>query len=77
MKLAFLKTRQVFFHIGANRRGDGIGGGITDAQQFDNAASHDVYARGSPCAGARSDRDERGARAESGAARLLKIGNDT
>ena len=30
MKLAFLKTRQAFFHIGANRRGDGIGGGITE-----------------------------------------------
>ena len=29
MKLAFLKTRQAFFHIGANRRGDGIGRGIT------------------------------------------------
>ena len=30
MKLACLKTREAFFHRGANRRGDGIGGGITE-----------------------------------------------
>ena len=77
MELAFLKTCQAFFQIGTNGRGDGIGRGITDAPLFDNAASHDVYARESPCVCARSDRDEHDARAESDAARRLKIGNDT
>ena len=34
MELAFLKTRQALFSIGANRRGDGIGGGITELRNL-------------------------------------------
>ena len=30
IELAFLKTRQAFFQIGANRRGNGVWGGITE-----------------------------------------------